>query len=152
MNKMIEHGETALRQWHQASSPRERVSFDTAFVAIDRHPKAAIRGDVHFCVTEQEIMRGPIIGHYRVETEDLQEPLFFLWCAQEGEVLNRSERSTDIAFDLSDERTSQCWMSVILDAPCTGHLWTSVVSVQVMGAGDAHESIVSGIFVQIFVT
>jgi hypothetical protein len=152
MKKMLKHGETALLQWHQSSSPRERVSSGTVVEAIDRLPKASIRGDINFCVTEQEIMRGPIIGRYRVETEDLQEPLFCLWCAQDGEVLNRNARSTDIAFDLSGERTSQCWMPVILDGSCTGQLWTSVVSVQVMGARDAHDSIVSGIFVQILVT
>jgi hypothetical protein len=59
-----------------------------------------------------------------------------LWRTQNGEVLNRSARSTAIAFDLSGARV--------------GQLWTPVITVQVTDA-DTHDTIISGTFVQIFV-
>ena len=89
MRKMLEHGDTAPLPLTQPSFPGERASSDTVVEAINRHPEATITGGISFCVTEQEVICGPITGHYSVETEDLQEPLFLLRCAQDGEVLNR---------------------------------------------------------------
>jgi hypothetical protein len=150
MKKVLQRGETASLLLAQPSHTQGKVSSFTIVEAIDRRLKAFIKGDISFCVTEQEVARGPISGHYCVETEGMQEPLFFLWSAQNGVVLNRNARSTYIAFDLRGERTSPSWTPVILGGACTGQLWTSVILVQVTGA-DTHSSIVSGIFVQIFV-
>lgn len=151
MKKIFEQRDSAALPLSRISFPQERSSFAPVIEARERHPQAAIKGDIRFCVTQREAMHGPITGHYHVETQDVQEPLFFLWHAQDGEVLNRSARSTDIVFDLRGEHTPQCWTSVILGRAGTGHLWTSVISVQVTDA-EAHNSIVNGIFVQILVT
>ena len=70
-------------------------------------------------LAEQEVARGPITGHYTVVVEDMAEPLFVLWRAQNGAVLNRYARSTAITFDLSEA--------------CVGQLWTSEIMVQVTG-------------------
>lgn len=103
----------------------------------DRHPKACIKGDIICSVAEQEVARGPITGHYTVVMEDMAEPLFVLWQAQNGAVLNRSARSTAIAFDLSEA--------------CVGQLWTSEITVQVTDAV-TFDTVVSGTFIQMMVT
>ena len=102
-----------------------------------RHPKAWITGDTIFSLAEQEVARGPITGYYTVVVEDMAEPLFVLWQAQNGAVLNRSARSTAIAFDLS--------------AACAGERWTSEIIVQVTDAV-THDTVVSGTFIQVLVT
>jgi hypothetical protein len=83
---------------------------------------------------KQEITHGPIRGHYTVETQDMCEPLDVRWSAQEGTVLDRCARSTEIAFDLGGTRA--------------GQLWTSVVGVQVTEA-ESFDTIILGAFVQI---
>jgi hypothetical protein len=150
MNKMLEHREKAPLQSTRLSSPSEKASFIAAIGALDRHPEASIKGDISFCVTRQQVIAGPITGHYRVETKDLQEPIFFYWHAQDGEVLNRNASSTEIAFDLRGERTGPWWTPATLGGGSKGQLWTSVISVQVTGA-DALYSIISATFVQILV-
>ena len=103
----------------------------------DRHPKAWITGDITFSLAEQEVARGPIIGHYTVVVEDMAEPLFVLWRAQNEAVLNRSARSTAIAFDLSEA--------------CAGQRWTSEIMVQVTDAV-TYDTVVYGTFIQVLVT
>jgi hypothetical protein len=72
-----------------------------------------------------------------VVMEDIAEPLFVLWQAQNGAVLDRSARSTAIAFNLSEA--------------CAGQLWTSEVTVQVTDA-ITYDTVVSGTFIQMLVT
>jgi hypothetical protein len=72
-----------------------------------------------------------------VVMEDMAEPLFVLWQAQNGAVLDRSARSTVIAFDLSEA--------------CAGQLWTSEITVQVTDA-ITYDTVVSGTFIQMLVT
>ncbi len=69
--------------------------------------------------------------------EDMAEPLFVLWRAQNGTVLNSSARSTAIAFDLSEA--------------CVGQRWTSEIMVQVTDAV-TYDTVVSGTFIQMLVT
>src|SRR5579859_6418069 len=97
--------------------PQEGMASVAVVEDRDRHPKAWIKGDIIFSLGEQEVARGPINGHYTVVVEDMAEPFFVLWRAQNGAVLNRSARSTAIAFDLSEA--------------CVGQLWTSEIMVQV---------------------
>ena len=151
MKKMLHRRETAPQPLTSSSFPRERVSPVTDVEGTDRNPRAFIRGNLSACVTEREVMRGPIIGYYRVEMKGMQEPLFFLWHAQNGIVLHPQARSTEIAFDLRDECMSQWWTPVILESAARGQLWTSVISMQVTSV-DGHVSLVSGTFVQILVT
>ena len=100
----------------------------------DRDPEASIKGDLGIIVTEQEVARGPIIGRYTIETQDMQEPLFVRWHAQHGRVLNRAARSTAIAFDLCGTQA--------------GQIWTAVITAQVMDA-ETYDTIICGTFVQI---
>jgi hypothetical protein len=103
----------------------------------DRHPRVVLTGDLRFSVTEQEVARGPIIGQYTLETQDMQEPLRVLWHAQNGRVLHRCARSTAIAFDLYGAGADQ--------------IWTSVITVQMTDA-ETFDTIIKGTFVQILVT
>ena len=151
MKKMLHRRETAPQPLTYSSFPREMVSPVTDVEGTDRNPRAFIRGDISFCVTEREVMLGPSIGHYRVEAKGMQEPLFFLWHAQNGIVLHPHAGSTDIAFDLRGERTNPWWTPVTLEGGARGQLWTSVISVQVTSV-DARVSLISGTFVQILVT
>ena len=117
--------------------PQEGIASVAVVEDSDRHPKAWITGDIIFSLAEQEVARGPITGHYTVVTEDMAEPLFVLWWAQNGTVLNRSARSTAITFDLSEA--------------CVGQRWTSEIMVQVTDAV-TYDTVVSGTFIQVLVT
>lgn len=102
--------------------------------ASDRQARVRLTADLPSTVTLREVAHGPIRGHYTVETQDLREPLDVHWSAQEGTVLDRCARSTEIAFDLGGTRA--------------GQLWTSVVGVQVTEA-ETCDTIILGTFVQI---
>jgi hypothetical protein len=92
-----------------------------------------ITGDLQLCVTESDAAHGPIKGSYRIETQEIQEPLQVLWGA-EGQVESRQTRATDIAFEMSGVQA--------------GQMRIYPVQVQVT---DQRTSIVSGVFVQILV-
>jgi hypothetical protein len=92
-----------------------------------------ITGDLQLCVTESDAAHGPIKGSYRIETQEIQEPLQVLWGA-EGQVGSRQARATDIAFEMSGVQA--------------GQMRIYPVQVQVT---DQRTSIVSGVFVQILV-
>ena len=96
--------------------------------------QVVIVGDLQIAVTEMEAAYGPIIGRYRIETRQIQEPLQVLW-GSEGQVCNRRARVTDIAFEIPQARA--------------GQLWIYTVQAQVTYQ---KTSIVTGIFVQILVT
>jgi hypothetical protein len=92
-----------------------------------------ITGDLQLCVTESDAAHGPIKGSYRIETQEIQEPLQVLWGA-EGQVGSRQARATEIAFEMSGVQA--------------GQMRIYPVQVQVT---DQRTSIVSGVFVQILV-
>ena len=137
MKKTRNNREASLLPKLQPFFPQEGMASVAVVEDRDRHPKACIKGDIICCVAEQEVARGPITGHYTVVMEDMAEPLFVLWQAQNGAVLNRSARSTAIAFDLSEA--------------CVGQLWTSEITVQVTDAV-TYDTVVSGTFIQMLVT
>jgi len=137
MKKTRNNRETAVLPKLQPFFPQDQMASVAVVEDCDRHPKAWIKGDIVFSLAEQEVARGPIIGHYTVAVEDMAGPLFVLWQAQNGAVLNRSARSTAIAFDLSKARA--------------GQLWTSEIMVQVTDAV-TYDTVVSGIFIQVLVT
>ena len=124
----------------QESQP-SLLPLETASRAVlhesDRLTSASIKGDLAIMVSEQEVARGPIIGHYTVETQDMSEPLFVFWHAPDGKPLNHCARSTAIAFDLCGTRA--------------GHMWTTVITVQVTETQTC-DTIVASTFVQIRVT
>ena len=93
-----------------------------------------IIGDLCLSVTESEAAHGPITGSYRIETQQMQEPLQIYWGA-EGQVLSRHARASYIAFEMPQAQAGQRWIYP--------------VQVQVT---DHRTSIVTGVFVQILVT
>ena len=97
-------------------------------------PYVVITGDLQLVVTESDVARGPITGHYSIETQEMQEPLQVYWGA-EGQVCNRQARATDIAFEMPQAQAGQSWIYP--------------VQAQVT---DQRTSIVTGVFVQILVT
>jgi len=137
MKKTLNNREAFVLPKLQPFFPQEGMASVAVVEDCDRHPKAWIKGDIIFSLAEQEVARGPIIGHYTVVVEDMAEPLFVLWQAQNGTVLNRFARSTAIAFDLSEA--------------CAGQFWTSEIMVQVTDAV-TYDTVVSGTFIQVLVT
>src|SRR5439155_14716340 len=69
-------------------------------------PQVFITGDLQLCVTESDAARGPIKGSYRIETQEMEEPLQVLWGA-EGQVGSRQARATEIAFEMLGARVGQ---------------------------------------------
>ena len=110
---------------------RQQLSRLSAKTSLSR---ASITGDLHLTVTESDAAHGPIKGSYKIETEEMQEPLLVNWGA-EGQVRSRQARATDIAFEIPEARAGQTWIYT--------------VQAQVT---DRWRSIVTGVFVQIFVT
>jgi hypothetical protein len=137
MKKTRNNREASVLPKLQPFFPQDQMASVAVVEGRGRHPKAWIKGDIIFSLGEQEVARGPITGHYTVVMEDMAEPLFVLWQAQNGAVLNRSARSTAIVFDLSEA--------------CVGQLWTSEITVQVTDAV-TYDTVVSGTFIQMLVT
>ena len=137
MKKMPNNREASVLPKLQPFVSQEGVACVARASDRDRHPKVWITGDLNFSLAEQQVAHGPILGHYTVLVEDMAEPLFVLWQAQKGAVLDRSARSTAIAFDLSEA--------------CSGQRWTSEIMVQVTDAV-TYDTVVSGTFIQVLVT
>ena len=137
MNETLNNKEAPVLPKLQPFVPRDQMARVAVVEDRDRQPKAWIEGDLIFSLAEQEVARGPIIGHYTGVMEDMAEPLFVLWWAQNRAVLHRSARSTAIAFDLSEA--------------CAGQRWTSEITVQVTDAV-TYNTVVSGTFIQMLVT
>ena len=137
MKKMLNNKEASVLPQLPPFFPQEGMASAARAADRDRHSKAWITGDTIFSLAEQEVTRGPITGHYTVVVEDMAEPLFVLWRAQNGAVLHRSARSTAIAFDLSEA--------------CVGRRWTSEITVQVTDAV-TYDTVVSGTFIHVLVT
>ena len=96
-------------------------------------PHVVIIGDLQLVVTEADVARGPIIGRYSIETQEMQKPLQVCW-GGEGQVRDRRARTTEIAFEMPGFRAGQMW----------------IYSVQAQ-VTDRRTSIVTGVFVQILV-
>lgn len=106
--------------------------------ALDRtmaeQPAVFIRGDIRLSVSEAQAASGPITACYNIETMGMQEALYIFWQA-EGQVHNRHDRSTPIAFDVRGARA--------------GEIRTYVVAVQVAESGKLGRVVQCGVFVQI---
>jgi hypothetical protein len=100
-------------------------------------PKVVIKGDVRLRIPESYAALRPIKGHYRIETEGMQEPLHVIWIA-EGNVLNHTVHSIDVAFD-------------VRGTPA-GETLTRLVTAQVTDRNGQGCIFHSSVFVQIFVT
>ncbi len=99
-------------------------------------PKVLIQGDIRLQVTESYAALRPIKGHYRIETEGMQEPLHVIWII-EGKVLNHTVHSIDVTFD-------------VRGTPA-GETLTRLLTAQVTDRNGQGCIIHSSVFVQIFV-
>jgi hypothetical protein len=99
-------------------------------------PKVVIRGDIRLRVSESYAALRPIKGHYRIETEGMQEPLLVIWII-EGNVLNHTVHSIDVAFDLRGTPA--------------GETLTRLLTAQVTDRNGQGCIVHSSVFVQIFV-
>jgi hypothetical protein len=99
-------------------------------------PKVLIQGDIRLRVPESYAALRPIKGHYRIETEGMQEPFHVIWII-EGTVLNHTEHAIDVAFD-------------VRGTPA-GETLTRLLSVQVSDRNGQGCIVHSSVFVQIFV-
>ena len=123
-------GQSVQPHGAQAEAAYEKVA------ATGTHsPQICIRGDLCFYVTE-EAARRPVTGHYSLDVQGMQKPLFVLWHG-EGEVSSPHELSTDVIFDLCNAKA--------------GQVCTHIVQAQVMERNGGR-CVVSSVFVQIFVT
>jgi hypothetical protein len=100
-------------------------------------PKVLIQGDIRLRVPESYAALRPVKGHYQIETEGMQEPFHVIWII-EGNVLNHTVHSIDVAFD-------------VRGTPAGGTL-TRLVSAQVTERNGQGCIVHSSVFVQIFVT
>jgi hypothetical protein len=87
-------------------------------------------------VTESFAALRPVKGHYRIETEGMQEPLQVIWIAA-AVVLNHTVHSIDVAFD-------------VRGTPA-GETLTRLLTVQVTERNGQGSIVHSSVFVQIFV-
>jgi len=99
-------------------------------------PKVVIKGDIRLRVSESYAALRPIKGHYRIETESMQEPLHVIWII-EGNVLNHTVHAIDVAFD-------------VRGTPA-GETLTQVLTAQVTERNGQGCIVHSSVFVQIFV-
>jgi hypothetical protein len=99
-------------------------------------PKVLIKGDIRLRIPESYAALRPVRGHYRIETEGMQEPLQVIWII-EGTVLNHTVHALDVAFD-------------VRGTPA-GETLTRLVTAQVTDSNGQGRIVHSSVFVQIFV-
>ncbi len=99
-------------------------------------PKVVIRGDIRLRVPESYAALRLVKGYYRIETEGMHEPFHVIWII-EGNVLNHTVHSIDVAFD-------------VRGTPA-GETLTRLLSAQVTDRNGQGCIVHSSVFVQIFV-
>ena len=105
----------------------------------DDMPGIVITGNIRLRVTESYAARGPVTGHYRIETKGMQEPLHVIWMI-EGNVLNHTAYSIDVAFDLrgirAGETLTRMLSAQVTDCNGHGHIFHYSVFVQIFVVKD----------------
>ena len=120
----------------QVPLAKEVLRFPRRIREIIGMPKVLIQGDIRLRVTESYAAGRPVKGHYRLETEGMEEPLQVIWII-EGKVLNHRVRSLDVEFDMRG-------------IPA-GETLTRVLAVQVIETNGQERIVHSSIFIQIHV-
>jgi hypothetical protein len=77
----------------------------------------SIQGDIRLRVTETYAALRSVKGHYRIETEGMQEPLHVIWII-EGNVLNHTAHSIDVEYDVRGTPVGET-ITRLLSAPLT---------------------------------
>src|SRR5436305_13595301 len=75
-------------------------------------PRVVIIGDLQLVVTEADVARGPIIGRYSIETQEMQKPLEVCW-GGEGQVRDPRASTTEISFEMPGFRARQMRISSV---------------------------------------
>lgn len=102
----------------------------------DGMPRVVITGDIRLRVTESYAACRPVKGHYRIETEGMQEPLQVIWIT-EGNVLNHTVHAIDVAYDLRGTPA--------------GETLTRLLTAQVTESNGQGRIVHTSVFVQVFV-
>ena len=120
-----------------------RVYIQGVLAPTNNSPKVVITGDLRLRVTESYAARRPVKGHYRIETEGMQEPLHVIWIA-EGNVLNHTVHSIDVAFDLRGTPAGETltWLltAQVTESNGQGCIVHSSVFIQISVVRDDHPS------------
>jgi len=105
----------------------------------DGMPRVVITGDIRLRVTESYAALRPVKGHYRIETERMQEPLHVIWII-EGNVLNHTVHSIDVEFDVrgtpAGETLTRVLTAQVTERNGQGCIVHSSVFVQILVVSD----------------
>jgi len=138
MSDMLERvEERTLSPARQGPLLKKGAHIPAAVPGTGSMPKVVIKGDVRLRIPESYAALRPIKGHYRIETEGMQEPLYVIWII-EGNVLNHTVHAIDVAFD-------------VRGTPA-GETLTRLLTAQVTDRNGQGCIVHSSVFVQIFVT
>ena len=123
----------------QASLLKEVSHVPARVPGPDGMPRVVLTGDIRLRVTESYAALGPVTGHYRIETEGMQEPLHVIWMV-EGNVLNHTAYSIDVAFDVrgipAGEKLTRLLSAQVTDCNGQGRIVHCSVFVQILVARD----------------
>src|SRR5690349_2535809 len=99
MSNTLKQAERKQSESIPASFLKKAAHISGSVPGSDGIPRVMITGDIRLLVSESRAGLSPVKGHYRIETEGMQEPLHVIWIA-EGNVLNHTVHTIDLAFDL----------------------------------------------------
>jgi len=136
MSDTLKQGERTPSLARQASLLQEVSHIPGRVPGTDGMPRVVITGDIRLRVTESYAALRPVKGHYRIETEGMQEPLHVIWII-EGNVLNHTVHSIDVEFDMRGTPA--------------GETLTRLLTAQVTERSGQGCIVHSSVFVQIFV-
>ncbi|HJT59773.1 MAG TPA: hypothetical protein VJ761_24905 [Ktedonobacteraceae bacterium] len=132
----VEQARTAQARASQMFLADKAMQHLDAREATNGMPKVMIKGDIRLRVTTAVAAHRPIKGSYRIDLEQMQEPLQVIWIT-EGKVIGHSVHNIDIEFDLR--------------GVSAGETRTFVVSAHVTDRTGQGRIIHSSVFVQILV-
>ena len=136
MSETLERVEQAPSLARQVPLLKKGAHIPGAVPETGSMPKVVIKGDVRLRIPESYAALRPVKGHYRIEMEDMQEPLQVIWII-EGNVLNHTVHAIDVAFD-------------VRGTPA-GETLTRLLTAQVTDRNGQGCIVHSSVFVQIFV-
>lgn len=134
-----EHIERVPLLARQASSLKEVLHRPKSVPIIDGMPRVIITGDVRLRVTESFAALRPVMGHYRIETEGIEEPFHIIWIS-EGQVHSHTVHSIDVAFDMrgmsAGETLTQMLTAQVTERNGQGCIVHSSVFIQISVVSD----------------
>jgi hypothetical protein len=139
MTYTIEQIKPAASPALQASQVDEVVHRPKMMPGNDEMPGILITGDIRLRVNEYDATHKPVIGHYRIETKGIHEPLHIIWM-DEGKVLHHTGYAIDVVFDmrgiLAGEALTRVLSAQVTDCNGRGHVVHCSVFVQILVVRD----------------